>query len=248
MTYGVLDHRFFIPPTGRAQDAPWVPVGASVEGPRRVCNFSLDLGAPVHIVDDRFVSFNLDAALFQRSWDWLELDLENPRLVALCRSLSPSILRVGGATSNLLLFSEKNRTTPDPVRDWQNNVLYPEYKGPLVMHGKLHTRYTHRSSHRGAVIVFGLNLSNETAVLTPKDPELLSSHVMAYALGPDPAGDLVAEDVLLNGRPLALSESLQFPDIVPAVLHPRQGMAIAPYGMAFFVFADYKAPACTGTF
>ncbi|KAK8781177.1 hypothetical protein V5799_017483 [Amblyomma americanum] len=58
------------------QDAPWVPVGASVEGPRRVCNFSLDLGAPVHIVDDRFVSFNLDAALFQRSWDWLELDLE----------------------------------------------------------------------------------------------------------------------------------------------------------------------------
>lgn len=489
------------------QDAPWVPSGASVDGARRVCNFSLDLAAPAHIVDDRFVSFNLDAALFLRSWDWLELDLENPRLVALCRSLAPSILRMGGTTSNLLLFSEKNRTTSDSVREWQNNVLYPEYKGPLVMHGDdwirlnafvkavgwellfslngLNRRsgawdssnavrllrfsdvlkltvhwqlgseleatgmvqadelardygalrhlllfwpargklvgpdigdtspdalafldsfiedayksidavtfhyYHHRQpegrvsdllnattlrglsssiqqmwsvlkrnglrktlwiteaasaageglpavsdtyasslvwldtlgtaarhgvsvvfrqdlvqgsnrlvaddefrplpdywvslvhkrlvgtrvlqlrtqptddavrlyahclrdgaikNHNGAVIVFGLNLSNETAVLTPKDPELLSSHVMAYALGPDPAGDIVAEDVVLNGRPLVLSDSLQFPDIVPAVLHPRQGMSIAPYGMAFFVFADYKAPACTGTF
>ncbi|KAH7957695.1 hypothetical protein HPB52_021905 [Rhipicephalus sanguineus] len=436
------------------------------QGARRVCNFSVDLGAPAHIVDDRFVSFNLDAALFRRSWDWLELDLENPRLLALCRSLAPSLLRVGGTTSNLLLFSEKNRTAPDPVRDWQNNVLYPEYKGPLVMHGddwirlntfvkavgwellfslnglnrrsgawdssnavrllrfsdmlklKVHWQLgseleatglvhadelardygalrhlllfwpakgnlvgpdigdtspdalafldsiqqlwsvlkrnglhkslwiteaasaagdgllaisdTYASSlvwldtlgaaarqgvsvvfrqdlvqgnnrlladdefrplpdywislvhkrlvgtrvlqlrtqprddavrlyahclrdgaikgHRGGVIVFGLNLSNETAVLSAKDPELQASHVMAYAVGPDPAGNLVAEDVLLNGRRLTLSETLRFPDILPAVLHPRQPMAIGAYSMAFFVFADYKAPACTGTF
>ncbi|XP_065296057.1 heparanase-like [Dermacentor albipictus] len=489
------------------QDAPWLPSGESVQGARRVCNFSVDLGAPAHIVDERFVSFNLDAALFRRSWDWLELDLENPRLLALCRSLAPSLLRVGGTTSNLLLFTEKNRTAPDPVRDWQNNLLYPEYKGPLVMHGddwirlntfvnavgwellfslnglnrrsgawdssnavrllrfsdllklKVHWQlgseleatglvhadelardygalrhlllfwpakghlvgpdigdtspealafldsfiedayksidavtfhhYHHRhpagtvadilngttlrglsdsiqqlwsvlrrnglrkslwiteaasaagdgllaisdtyasslvwldtlgtaarqgvsvvfrqdlvqgnnrlladdefrplpdywislvhkrlvgsralqlrtqprddavrlyahclrdgaiKGHRGAVIVFGLNLSNETAVLTPKDPELQASHVMAYAVEPDPAGNLVAEDVVLNGRPLVLSESLRFPDIVPAVLHPRQPMAIGAYSMAFFVFADYKAPACTGTF
>nr|XP_037287426.1 heparanase-like [Rhipicephalus microplus] len=510
--------------------------GVPVQGARRVCNFSVDLGAPAHIVDDRFVSFNLDAALFRRSWDWLELDLENPRLLALCRSLAPSVLRVGGTTSNLLLFSEKNRTTPDPVRDWQNNVLYPEYKGPLVMHGddwirlnsfvkavgwellfslnglnrrsgawdssnavrllrfsdllklKVHWQlgseleatglvhadelardysalrhlllfwpakgnlvgpdigdtspdalafldgYHHRNptgtvadilngttlrglsdgiqqlwsvlkrnglhkslwitetasaagdgllaisdtyasslvwldtlgtaarqgvsvvfrqdlvqgnnrlladdefrplpdywislvhkrlvgtrvlqlrtqpkddavrlyahclrdgaiklpqayiaasvnfvtflevqtssevkrnfmynmnkyivkghtskkaGHRGGVIVFGLNLSNETAVLSAMDPELQASHVMAYAVGPDPAGNLVAEDVLLNGRRLTLSESLRFPDIVPAVLHPRQSMSISAYSMAFFVFADYKAPACTGTF
>ncbi|KAL3199968.1 hypothetical protein MRX96_043693 [Rhipicephalus microplus] len=102
--------------------------------------------------------------------------------------------------------------------------------------------------HRGGVIVFGLNLSNETAVLSAMDPELQASHVMAYAVGPDPAGNLVAEDVLLNGRRLTLSESLRFPDIVPAVLHPRQSMSIGAYSMAFFVFADYKAPACTGTF
>lgn len=498
------------PPSQEAryyQDAPWMPSGGPVQGARRVCNFSVDLGAPAHIVDDRFVSFNLDAALFRRSWDWLELDLENPRLLALCRSLAPSLLRVGGTTSNLLLFSEKNRTAPDPVRDWQNNVLYPEYKGPLVMHGddwirlnvfvkavgwellfslnglnrrsgawdssnavrllrfsdmlklKVHWQlgseleatglvhadelardygalrhlllfwpakgnlvgpdigdtspdalafldsfvedayksidavtfhyYHHRNpagtladilngttlrglsesiqqlwsvlkrnglhkslwiteaasaagdgllaisdtyasslvwldtlgaaarqgvsvvfrqdlvqgnnrlladdefrplpdywislvhkrlvgtrvlqlrtqprddavrlyahclrdgaikGHRGGVIVFGLNLSNETAVMSAKDPELQASHVMAYAVGPDPAGNLVAEDVLLNGRRLTLSESLRFPDILPAVLHPRQPMAIGAYSMAFFVFADYKAPACTGTF
>ncbi|XP_075746510.1 heparanase isoform X2 [Rhipicephalus microplus] len=441
------------PPSQEAryyQDAPWMPSGVPVQGARRVCNFSVDLGAPAHIVDDRFVSFNLDAALFRRSWDWLELDLENPRLLALCRSLAPSVLRVGGTTSNLLLFSEKNRTTPDPVRDWQNNVLYPEYKGPLVMHeleatGLVHADelardysalrhlllfwpakgnlvgpdigdtspdalafldgfvedayksidavtfhyYHHRNpagtvadilngttlrglsdgiqqlwsvlkrnglhkslwitetasatgdgllaisdtyasslvwldtlgtaarqgvsvvfrqdlvqgnnrlladdefrplpdywislvhkrlvgtrvlqlrtqpkddavrlyahclrdgaikGHRGGVIVFGLNLSNETAVLSAMDPELQASHVMAYAVGPDPAGNLVAEDVLLNGRRLTLSESLRFPDIVPAVLHPGQSMSISAYSMAFFVFADYKAPACTGTF
>ncbi|KAH6934146.1 hypothetical protein HPB50_020684 [Hyalomma asiaticum] len=515
---GVSSYAFYLyylmpvlaPPSQAAryyQDAPWMPSGGLVQGARRVCNFSVDMGAPAHIVDERFVSFNLDAALFRRSWDWLELDLENPRLLALCRSLSPSLLRVGGTTSNLLLFSEKNRTAPDPVRDWQNNVLYPEYKGPLVMHGddwirlntfvkavgwellftlnglnrrsgawdssnavrllrfsdllklKVHWQlgseleatglvhadelardygalkhlllfwpakgnlvgpdigdtspdalvfldsfiedayksidavtfhyYHHRNpagtladilngttlrglsdsiqqmwsvlkrnglrkslwiteaasasgdgllaisdtyasslvwldtlgtaarqgvsvvfrqdlvqgnnrlladdefrplpdywislvhkrlvgtrvlqlrtqprddavrlyahclrdgaikGHRGAVIVFGLNLSNETAVLTPKDPELQASHVMAYVVGPDPAGNLVAEDVLLNGRHLTLSESLRFPDIVPAVLHPRQSMAIGAYSMAFFVFADYKAPACTGTF
>ncbi|XP_077534533.1 heparanase [Haemaphysalis longicornis] len=487
-------------------DAPWLPGGAKVLGPRRSCNFSVDLGAPAHIVDDKFVSFNLDSALFQRSWEWLELELENPRLVALCRALAPSLLRMGGSTSNLLLFNEKNRSTPDPVRDWQNNVLFPEHKGPLIMHGddwirlnrfikdigwellfslnglnrrsgawdssnavrllrfsdqlkfrvhwqlgsglettglvhpdelardygalrhlllfwpakgklvgpdirdtsaealsfldgfiedayksvdavtfhyhhyeqptgtvsdllnpttlsglsssiqqmwavlkrnglrkslwiteaasaagdgllaisdtyasslvwldtlgtaarqgvsvvfrqdlvqghnrlladefrplpdywvslvhkrlvgarvlqlRVHPRddavrlYAHCArdgaikGHRGAVIVFGLNLSNQTVVLRPRDPELQESHVMAYAVAPDPAADLQTEDVLLNGRPLALSESLQFPDIVPAVLHPRQGLAIAPYAMAFFVFADYKAPACTGTF
>ncbi|CAN7984866.1 unnamed protein product [Ixodes hexagonus] len=42
---------------------------------RRSRNFSVDLQAPLHLVDDQFVSFNLDAALFARSWDWLELDL-----------------------------------------------------------------------------------------------------------------------------------------------------------------------------
>ncbi|KAL3199967.1 hypothetical protein MRX96_043692 [Rhipicephalus microplus] len=134
-----------------------MPSGVPVQGARRVCNFSVDLGAPAHIVDDRFVSFNLDAALFRRSWDWLELDLENPRLLALCRSLAPSVLRVGGTTSNLLLFSEKNRTTPDPVRDWQNNVLYPEYKGPLVMHGDDWIRLNSFVKAVGWELLFSLN-------------------------------------------------------------------------------------------
>lgn len=67
---------------------------------------------------------------------WRPRYCRNPRLVALCRSLSPALLRVGGSTSNLLMFSEKNRSQPVPNEDWMNNILYPEHRGPLVIYGK----------------------------------------------------------------------------------------------------------------
>lgn len=102
--------------------------------------------------------------------------------------------------------------------------------------------------HRGAVLVFIVNLSNDTAVLRPKDAELRTSHTMQYSLAPHGSPGLLADDVQLNGRPLAVNEKLQFPDIVPVVLHPMQGLAVRPHGMSFFVFADYKASACTATF
>lgn len=37
---------------------------------------------------------------------------------------------------------------------------------------------------RGAVVLLAVNLSNDTVLLRPKDPELRASHVMQYALGP----------------------------------------------------------------
>lgn len=60
--------------------------------------------------------------------------------------------------------------------------------------------------------------------------------------------DLLSEDVQLNGRLLAINDKLQFPDIVPVVLHPAQPLILKPHGAVFFVFADYRAPACTATF
>ncbi|XP_029826242.2 heparanase-like [Ixodes scapularis] len=101
---------------------------------------------------------------------------------------------------------------------------------------------------RGAVVLLAVNLSNDTVLLRPKDPELRASHVMQYALGPKGPLDLLSEDVQLNGRLLAINDKLQFPDIVPVVLHPSQSLILKPHGAAFFVFADYRAPACTATF
>ncbi|XP_064454812.1 heparanase-like isoform X2 [Ornithodoros turicata] len=88
----------------------------------KLYTITVDTQGPVHIVDDKFVSFNLDSAVFSRRWDWEELNLEAKELVTICRPLAPAVLRVGGQTSNYILFTEKNRTSPSGAQDWKENL------------------------------------------------------------------------------------------------------------------------------
>ncbi|XP_064454811.1 heparanase-like isoform X1 [Ornithodoros turicata] len=123
----------------------------------KLYTITVDTQGPVHIVDDKFVSFNLDSAVFSRRWDWEELNLEAKELVTICRPLAPAVLRVGGQTSNYILFTEKNRTSPSGAQDWKENLGLDRGNKVVMVYGDDWIKLNKFVTDVGFDLLFSLN-------------------------------------------------------------------------------------------
>lgn len=97
-----------------------------------------------------------------------------------------------------------------------------------------------------------INLSNTTTfhITVRDDVNLVPIEVSAespqreeYKLRPED-GNLVSQTMLLNGRPLELTEDGDIPPLQPTIVDGNKPIAIDPLSIAFFTLEDFQAPAC----
>lgn len=69
-------------------------------------------------------------------------------------------------------------------------------------------------------------LTREEYELTPKD------------------GDLQSRIMLLNGRPLELTDAGDIPNMAPVVVDVNSAISVAPLSIKFIVLPNFNAPGC----
>lgn len=148
----------------------------------------------------------------------------------------------------------------DPLPDYWLSLLYKRLVGAEVLKVKVFSKlgwtkrvrvYLHcsakKSFSRGSVTLFALNLSKKPARMVV--PPLLrsSSTVEAFVLQSDPPGQegLLSSSVKLNGVLLQMLDDKTLPLLPAAPLPPAEHLDLPPYSMAFFVFPEAKAKACS---
>ena len=92
------------PPPGPAPGPPHP--SPSPPGPATV---QIDTATVVHVVDERYVSFNLDGS-YNRGW--FQRDLANAKLRFLTAQLSPAVLRHGGSGNDYFDYDVPTATSP----------------------------------------------------------------------------------------------------------------------------------------
>ncbi|XP_071515866.1 heparanase-like [Panulirus ornatus] len=150
---------------------------------------------------------------------------------------------------NLAMFDED--LFPNP--DYWLSVLYKRLVGGRVLdlslsHAPSTTRlYAHcqknftRDYTPGSVVVFGMNLANETTEVYFSD-DLALSKIFEYLLQA-PDGDLHSRYVLLNGWQLEMTSEGFLPDLQPISVSPGY-LRLPPTSMGFWVLPDAHAQAC----
>lgn len=93
-----------MPPPGPAPGPPHP--SPSPPGPATV---QIDTATVVHVVDERYVSFNLDGS-YNRGW--FQRDLANAKLRFLTAQLSPAVLRHGGSGNDYFDYDVPTATSP----------------------------------------------------------------------------------------------------------------------------------------
>lgn len=77
------------------------------------------------------------------------------------------------------------------------------------------------------------------------DEELIGSQSREeYHLIPQ-GGDLRSRKMLLNGKPLELTEDGNIPELKPLIVDSSSPLSIPPLSIAFISFPNFKAQACT---
>ncbi|KAF3775875.1 Heparanase-like protein 2 [Nymphaea thermarum] len=112
--------------------------------------------------------------------------------------------------------------------------------------------YTHCAKDTTGITLLLINLSNTTTfhITVRDDVNLVPIEVSAespqreeYKLRPED-GNLVSQTMLLNGRPLELTEDGDIPPLQPTIVDGNKPIAIDPLSIAFFTLEDFQAPAC----
>jgi heparanase len=60
----------------------------------------------INVVEDFFVSFNIDSYIFEWNVQWLKFNFSSPKIYTLLASLSPALLRIGGSPADWLFFNK----------------------------------------------------------------------------------------------------------------------------------------------
>lgn len=61
----------------------------------------------VNVVEDFYISFNIDAYIFESDVHWLKFNFSSPKIYTLLASLSPALLRIGGSPADWLFFNKR---------------------------------------------------------------------------------------------------------------------------------------------
>ncbi|KAF0907160.1 hypothetical protein E2562_015681 [Oryza meyeriana var. granulata] len=150
-----------------------------------------------------------------------------------------------------------NTTTFVPNPDYYGALLWHRLMGPVVLKAATGgggsspylRSYAHCSREKPGVTVLLINLSNSTAFDVAVAGGALGAAPCGgrreeYHLSPR-GGDIQSQVVLLNGERLALGPGGQIPELRPAVVADGcSPLRVAPHGVAFVRFTDFKAPAC----
>ncbi|XP_041915110.1 heparanase isoform X2 [Alosa sapidissima] len=148
----------------------------------------------------------------------------------------------------------------DPLPDYWLSVLYKRLVGPEVLHatvlstlepGRRLRVYCHCTSKRstsykrGAVTLFALNLSKNTAkIYLPS--HLANSTAEAFVLeapGPGEQG-LLSRSVKLNGLVLKMVDDQTLPELKGVPLHAGEPLSLPGFSFAFYVLTEAHASAC----
>ncbi|XP_041825224.1 heparanase [Melanotaenia boesemani] len=147
----------------------------------------------------------------------------------------------------------------NPLPDYWLSVLYKRLVGPEVLkvqatqasfgrskRVRLYLHCANKKSYRsGAVVLMSMNLSKKPARISV--PALISnSTVDAFVLQSDRQGEegLYSRSVKLNGEVLKMVDDKTLPSLSGVHQPPAEHLQLPGYSLAFFVFADAKAPAC----
>ncbi|XP_071515865.1 heparanase-like [Panulirus ornatus] len=140
-----------------------------------------------------------------------------------------------------------------PYPDYWLSVLYKRLVGGRVLdlslsHAPPTTRlYAHCQRNftqdytPGSVVVYGMNLANETTQVSLSD-DLALSEILQYLLQA-PDGDLRSGDVLLNGWQLQVTGEGSLPDLLPVDVPPGV-IHFPPTSFGFWVLPHAHARAC----
>uniref|UniRef100_A0A672J1L7 Heparanase n=1 Tax=Salarias fasciatus TaxID=181472 RepID=A0A672J1L7_SALFA len=150
----------------------------------------------------------------------------------------------------------------DPFPDYWLSILHKRLVGRRVLRVEMLSQlgqgervrvYLHCASKRrqtvhkhGAVVLLSMNLSDEPAVLF-LPPSVSSSSVEAFVLQADQPGEqgVLSRNVMLNGVVLKMVDDRTFPDLRGTRLPPADRLQLPPFSMAFFLFHEAGAPACS---
>ncbi|XP_065860530.1 heparanase-like protein 1 [Euphorbia lathyris] len=155
-----------------------------------------------------------------------------------------------------------NTTTFLPNPDYYSALLWHRLMGKEVLATTHSTSpylraYSHCSKNKPGIAILLINMSNQTSfTVTVKEDD--NPNTGSYSFGYSNAGTKPREEyhltplggniqsdvMLLNGRILKLTESLEIPTMNPQLVDPWSPISVAPYSVVYAVIPDFKAPAC----
>ncbi|KAL3636201.1 hypothetical protein CASFOL_020748 [Castilleja foliolosa] len=148
-----------------------------------------------------------------------------------------------------------NATTFIPNPDYYGALLFHRLMGKTVLpanhNGSDFLRvYAHCSKNNTkGVSVLIINMSKSKTFEVKVEDNTKSYHVEdakqreEYHLTPK-GGSIQSEVVLLNGKPLNLTETFDIPTMDPRLVNATSPIRAAPYSIVFVTITDYNASAC----
>lgn len=90
---------------------------------------------------------------------------------------------------------------------------------------------------------FEISVANDLNLYPGPGSEQSGTEREEYHLTPK-GGNIQSDVVLLNGKPLKLTDSLDIPDLDPKLVDAVQPICVAPDSIVFATLKEFNAPVC----